>query len=314
MLDILIMGEMIVEIMRDHEDSPLHEAGIFKGPYPSGAPAICIDAAARLGCRTAIIGGVGQDDFGKCLLDRLQKDGVDTSRVIESQERSTGCAFVTYFSDGSRKFIFHMGNTPAVEAKAPAYGSIEKTKFMHIMGCSLMANKAFAEEILKTMRMLRADGTEISFDPNIRKELFTDESIHAVISEVMENTSIFLPGVEELLLVTGADDVNAAIERCFEYPAMRIVCLKNGSKGSTIYTRDGITDIGVYKVEQADATGAGDCFDGAFLAGLCQGKSIKEAGKMGAAAGALNAAAFGPMEGQITPESVQAMVCGKPII
>ena len=148
MLDILIMGEMIVEIMRDHEDSPLHEAGIFKGPYPSGAPAICIDAAARLGCRTAIIGGVGQDDFGKCLLDRLQKDGVDTSRVIESQERSTGCAFVTYFSDGSRKFIFHMGNTPAVEAKAPAYGSIEKTKFMHIMGCSRMANKAFAEEIL----------------------------------------------------------------------------------------------------------------------------------------------------------------------
>ena len=93
-----------------------------------------------------------------------------------------------------------------------------------------------------------ADGTEISFDPNIRKELFTDESIHAVISEVMENTSIFLPGVEELLLVTGADDVNAAIERCFEYPAMRIVCLKNGSKGSTIYTRDGITDIDLCKI------------------------------------------------------------------
>ncbi|MBQ9707826.1 MAG: sugar kinase, partial [Firmicutes bacterium] len=102
MLDIVIMGEMIVEIMRDREDSPLHEAGIFKGPYPSGAPAICIDAAARLGCQTAIVGGVGKDDFGRCLLDRLNKDGVDTSRVLESVERSTGCAFVTYFADGSR--------------------------------------------------------------------------------------------------------------------------------------------------------------------------------------------------------------------
>lgn len=57
-------------------------------------------------------------------------------------------------------------------------------------------------------------------------------------------------------------------------------------------------------MEQVDTTGAGDCFDGAFLAGLCQGKSIEEAGKMGAVAGALNAAAFGPMEGNITPEAI----------
>lgn len=314
MLDILMMGEMIVEIMRDREDAPLDQPGIFKGPYPSGAPAICIDAAARLGCRTAIIGGVGKDDFGKCLLDRLGRDGVDTSRVIESRERSTGCAFVTYFADGSRKFIFHMGNTPAVEAVAPEEGSIEKTKYMHIMGCSLMANHDFAEEILKTMRMLRSSGAEISFDPNIRKELFTDDSIHSVIQEVMENTSVFLPGVEELLMITGSDDVDSAIEQCFRYENMKIICLKNGSKGSRIYTREDVTEVGVYQVVQADATGAGDCFDGAFLAGLCQGRSIKDAAHMGAAAGALNAAAFGPMEGKITPENVQAMIEGRPVI
>jgi sugar/nucleoside kinase (ribokinase family) len=310
MLDILIMGEIIVEIMRDKEDSQLYEADYFKGPYPSGAPAICIDAAARLGCKTAIIGGVGKDDFGKCLIDRLNKDGVDTSRVIESEERSTGCAFVTYFADGSRKYIFHMGNTPAVEAKAPAEGTIEIPKYMHIMGCSLMANKDYAQEILKTMRMVVAGGGKISFDPNIRKELFTDDSINAVIQEVMDNTSIFLPGVEELLMVTGAEDVDAAVEKCFTYGKMEMVALKNGSKGSKIFTKDGITEVGVYKVVQADATGAGDCFDGAFLAGLCQGKSIEEAAKMGAAAGALNAAAFGPMEGKISPESVQAMIDG----
>lgn len=310
MFDIVIMGEMIVEIMRDREDAPLHEAGAFKGPYPSGAPAICIDTAARLGSRTAVIGGVGQDDFGKCLLDRLNDDGVDTSRVIESKEASTGCAFVTYFSDGSRKFIFHMGNTPAVQAKAPKKGTLD-ARYMHIMGCSLMADKVFAQEILKTMRMLRNGGTAISFDPNIRNELFTDDSINAVIQEVMENTSVFLPGVEELLLVTGADDVETGIRRCFEYENMEIVCLKNGSKGSRIYTRNGMTEVGVYQVKQADATGAGDCFDGAFLAGLCQGRSIEEAAKMGAAAGALNAAAFGPMEGKISLENVRAMMEGK---
>lgn len=310
MLDIIIMGEMLVEIMREKEDQSLYEAHTFRGPFPSGAPAICIDAAARLGCKTAIIGGVGKDDFGKCLLDRLNKDGVDTSYVLESVERATGVAFVTYFADGSRKFIFHMGNTPAVEAKAPEQP--EDAKYMHIMGCSLMANKEFAQEILKLMRTMTAKGTKLSFDPNIRKELFTDDSIHAVIQEVLENTSIFMPGVEELLLTTGQDNVEDGLRKCFEYPKMELVVLKNGSRGSSIYRRDGsVETVGVYKVVQADATGAGDCYDGAFLAGLCQGKSPMEAARMGAAAGALNAAAFGPMEGKISPQTVETMIKGE---
>lgn len=308
MTEILVMGEMLVEIMREQEDIPLYEPGVFKGPYPSGAPAIFIDTAARLGCDTAIIGGVGKDDFGKCLLGRLKKDGVDISHVIESKERATGCAFVTYFGDGSRKFIFHMGNTPAVEAKAPEAGAFQGVKYMHIMGCSLMSDKNFAQEILKTMRLFSDQGAKISFDPNIRKELFTDESIHEVIREVMEHTSIFLPGVEELLMITGQENIEDAVKTCFTYPQLEILVLKNGSKGSRIYQRDCMIEVGVYPVSQVDATGAGDCFDGAFLAGLVQGKSVKEAAQMGAAAGALNAAAFGPMEGKINPDTVRNMI------
>jgi len=141
------MGEMIVEIMRDKVDAPLYEAEVFRGPYPSGAPAIFIDTAARLGQETGIISGVGCDDFGKCLLDRLNAHGVDTSLVLQDPSCSTGCAFVTYFSDGERKFIFHIGNTPAAKAKAPAQA--RKSDFFHVMGCSLMADDKFGEEIVK---------------------------------------------------------------------------------------------------------------------------------------------------------------------
>lgn len=107
MAEIWTMGEMIVEIMREKENEPLDKAGVFRGPYPSGAPAIFIDTVARLGHKGGIIGGVGKDDFGKCLLDRLKSDGVDVSHVIENPKKATGCAIVTYFDDGSRKFIFH---------------------------------------------------------------------------------------------------------------------------------------------------------------------------------------------------------------
>ncbi len=312
MTDILIMGETLVEIMRDREGVELFKEGLFRGPFPSGAPAICASAAARLGCKVALISGVGNDDFGKCILDRMQEVGVDTSHVIRNDTVSTGCAFVTYFSDGSRKFIFHMGNTPAVEAKAPGKDEFRDVKYMHIMGCSLMAKKEFADEILKTMHESAENGAKISFDPNIRTELKGNGDLDRILEEVLSCTSIFLPGREELLTFTGQKDVDAAIEKCFSYPKMELVLMKNGSRGSILYKKgEAPLEVPVYKVTQADATGAGDCFDGAFLAGLVKGESLEKSVKMASAAGALNAAAFGPMEGDISPETVEAMIASQ---
>lgn len=308
MADVWTMGEMIVEIMRTEPDVSFYQEGLFRGPFPSGAPAIFIDTVARLGHSAGIIGGVGNDEFGDCILDRLRKDGVDCSNVIVSDTCSTGVAFVTYFSDGSRKYIFHMGNTPAVEAKSPEEDVLSGVKFFHIMGCSLMAKASFAEEIVKTMRKVRKLNGRISFDPNIRTELLKDSSVFDTVQEIMQNTSVFLPGVEELLLVTRCKTVEDAVEKCFENPSMEIVVLKNGSKGCTVYTRTGSFKKGIYPVEAVDPTGAGDCFDAAFICGLLEGRDLTDAASMAAAAGALNTAAFGPMEGKISRETVSRMI------
>lgn len=318
--DLLIMGEILVEIMRDREDVPLGQTGIFKGPYPSGAPAICIDAAARLGCNTVLIGSVGRDDFGQFVLNRLESDGVDCRYIRQIDQSSTGCAFVTYFKDGSRKFIFHMG--AALQAEPPAPAQLGRVKYMHIMGCSLMADPYLAQGILDTMHTLSKAGTKISFDPNIRKELYQTRKIKEIFSDVMDHTNILLPGKEELLLITGEGDIDSAVTKCFENPALEILVLKDGSRGSRLYRRssseaaEASSDrlemeprkIDAYKVNQEDATGAGDCFDGAFLAGLIQGETPETATRMGAAAGALNAMAFGPMEGKIDLETVHRII------
>lgn len=309
MADIWTMGEMIVEIMRTKEDVPLDMPGLFTGPYPSGAPAIFIDTVARLGHKAGIIGGVGRDDFGKCILSRLKNDGVDCSQVLESDTCATGAAFVTYFSDGSRKFIFHMGNTPAAQAKMPEASVLDGVKFFHIMGCSLFAKKEFGEEIVKTMGLAKEKGAKISFDPNIRKELLKDGTSLELVKKVMAHTSVFLPGVEELLMIMDAETVEDAVKKAFRNPVLEILALKKGSKGCTVYTREGQYEMGVYPVEAVDATGAGDSFDGAFISGLLEGKEILECLKMASAAGAVNTAAFGPMEGMITREKIEEMIC-----
>lgn len=111
-------------------------------------------------------------------------------------------------------------------------------------------------------------------------------------------------------MITSEKDVDSAIQKAFnENDFLEIIVLKNGSKGSSIYSRNGLeVQQEIFKVVQIDATGAGDSFDGAFICGLAEGKSLAEAAKMGAAAGALNVIAFGPMEGKINRDTIKEMI------
>ena len=314
MAEIWTMGETLVEIMRTEVDKPLNETGLFSGPYPSGSSAIMISTVARMGHSCGIISGVGKDGFGECMLNRLKKDGVDVSKVLVDPDGSTACAFVAYDSEGDRRYLFHWDETPATKAVMPdvTEPSLKEAKYFHVMGCALTAKLSYGWEIVKTARAMKAQGTKISFDPNVRTEHLTNpnksKECFEIINAMLEITNLFAPGLDELKLVTGMDDVEEAVKKCFENPNLEILMLKMGSKGSRIYTRDGqVVEQGLYKVESVDPTGAGDTSLGAFLCALLEGKDMKECAEIAAAAGALNVAAFGPMEGKISPENVQAM-------
>lgn len=309
MCEIWTMGEMLVEIMRPRAEMPLFKPDVFVGPFPSGAPAIFIDTAARLGHTAGIMGGVGKDDFGKNILDRLKKDGVNTDYVFEDENASTAVAFVTYFDDGSRKFIYHIGNTPAVHPKPFDMKDIRGAKFFNVMGCSLMASDSFRDKILDAAMRFKKTGAKLSFDPNIRPELLGGRTVKEVLGALLENCSVLMPGVEELRLLTGKDSVDDGVKALFEYSAMEVVALKKGSKGSTLYARGGErAECPIYDVARVDPTGAGDCYDAALLCGLLEGMPLSEAGKLATAVSSLNVMKLGPMEGEISRANAEALI------
>ncbi len=310
MPSIWTMGEILVEIMRPRPGMPLDQAGEFLGPFPSGAPAIFIDTVARLGHAAGIIGGVGADDFGRCVLDRLQADGVDCRNVAQMAHMATAVAFVTYFDDGSRKFIYHIDNTPAVLGDLTDASAVDDPAFFHVMGCSLMANDAFRARIFDTMATLHARGAKISFDPNIRPELLGERSLGELVDPLLAKCSVLLPGVAELAMLGGAEEVEENVRRAFAAWPLEVIVLKRGKQGCTVFTRTEQIDAPAFPVEEVDPTGAGDCFDAGFLCGLLEGKPLAECARIAAAAGALNAAAFGPMEGRISPATVAEMLRG----
>ena len=297
------MGEMIVEIMRKKENELLSECGTFLGPFPSGAPANFADSVAKMGHPSGIIGCVGKDAFGECVTTRMAEDGVDLTFVSVDESVSTGCAFVMYWDNGERTFIFHIGNAAAGRAVCPK--EVPKADFFHIMGCSVMSSEAFGKEIVKTMHAFREKGAKISFDPNIRPEMMGNA---ALIHEVLSVTNVLMPGVEELLSLYQKKTVEEAVDAAFQNENLELIALKNGSKGCRIFTRERSFSQGIYPVEVKDATGAGDSFDAAFLCGLTDGKSLEDCAKEASAAAAINTAAFGPMEGRITPLAVAEMI------
>ncbi|MBP5237289.1 MAG: sugar kinase [Clostridia bacterium] len=308
MADIWTMGELLVEIMRPSAGISLDKPDYFRGPFPSGAPAIFIDCAARMGAKCGIIGAVGDDDFGLCLTRRLSRDGVDISHVDTVRGISTGCAFVTYFDDGSRKFIFHIGNAACGAARSPSDGCEKGAKYLHICGCSLSASERMGEEILATALKFLDAGAKISFDPNIRPELMRDDSSKAVIDDVVRNSSVILPGVGELLLITGCQSVDSALDKLFRNPKLEVVAVKDGKRGCRIVSGSEDFTMGIYPIEVLDSTGAGDCFDAAMVFGLNSGLSLKECARIATAASALGVNGFGPMEGDISPENIEKLI------
>ncbi len=316
MSEVWTMGELLVEIMRTRAGMTLYELGDFRGPFPSGAPGIFIDTVARLGHSASIISGVGEDDFGRCLLDRFQRDGVCTDFIEVFANKSTGVAFVTYFEDGSRKYIFHWNGTPAVMARTPAAEKIRGIgpKFFHVMGCSLMANEQFRQRVFETVELFAQEGARITFDPNIRFELLGERKVEEIVAPILRHCSILFPGENELLLLSGREEVKTAAAELFRRHPLNVIVLKRGSRGCTIYTPEGKEEIPAFKVTEVDPTGAGDCFDAGFLCGQLGGRSLVESARLAASVGALNAQAFGPMEGEITKESVAAMLEGGSLV
>ena len=296
MPEILTVGEILVEIMRENVGVGLDKADIFKGPFASGAPAIFIDAVANLGHESAIVGGVGNDDFGKVCIKRLENDGVNITG-IKISELTTGVAFVAYFEDGSRKFIYHIRDSAATNLGKLCDKVLDEVKIFHIMGCSLMIREDLTVTIIEYAQKVKNSGGKISFDPNIRVELMDKDYIRESVNKVAELSDIILPGLEELYLIAGVDSKNKAIDKMLS--SSEVIVIKQGSEGCEIYSKDMEIPIKVpsFKIDEVDPTGAGDSFDAGFLCAYVENKSLADCGILANACGALNTTKLGPMEG-----------------
>jgi tagatose kinase len=308
MKSVLTIGEILVEIMATEKGDGFLEPINLIGPFPSGAPAIFIDQAAKFGQPAAIIGCVGADDFGRVNLDRLRRDGVDVEGVRIDPEMATGSAFVRYRPDGSRAFVYNIKHSAAgaISLDSAAKAVLNRGDHLHVMGTAL-SSPNIVKVILAAAEAIKARGGTISFDPNLRPEILNLPGLREACETLFRRCDLFLPSGAELYLFTKAKEEKATVREILDR-GVRAIVHKRGADGASYYdSKARLTQAG-FEVKEVDPTGAGDCFGATFVSCWLRNMPPAQCLAYAAASGALAVTRQGPMEGAASQAELDAFL------
>lgn len=299
MFDISTGGELLAEFMAEERDQCFDVTGRFRGPFPSGAPAIFASQAARMGARVAYAGRVGRDGFGDLVVERLRADGIDVTAVQRDPELPTGTAFVSYRGDGGRDFVFNLAHSASgrLALDEVMLEHLSNCRYFHVMGSSLSSPAAIAP-LLALVERVRERGGRISFDPNVRPELVAGDAVREALLAVLARCDVLLPSDADLAwLSEPGESAKRTVSRLMARHPISLVALKRAERGCRAFTAEGTFEAPGIPVEEVDPTGAGDCFGGALIASLAAGRDLPQALHLANAAGAHAVTVSGPMEG-----------------
>lgn len=269
MFDIITVGEMLIDLTQtgvSAQGIPQYTA------FPGGAPANVAVAAAKLGAKTAFIGKVGNDAFGRLLLDTVRQNGVNADGMVVSDAANTTLAVVSLQESGERSFAFYRkGFADTLLSEDEIDDSLlQSTHVLHFGSVSLTDEPSRAAT-LSAAKRAKSFGATVTYDPNYRASLWDSEQTAVEkMKEPLGIVDILKISDEELPLLTGTDDCEAGTKQLSDAYGIPLILLTLGAKGA--YFRFGeLTGLceGV-KVKVADTNGAGDTFFGAFLSGMAR--------------------------------------------
>jgi 2-dehydro-3-deoxygluconokinase len=255
--DLVALGEPLLEFNQTRDTSDQYLQGF------GGDTSNCVIAAARLGATTAYITRLGDDAFGRKFLALWQRERVDASGVAIDADASTGIYFVTHGASGHEFSYLRAGS--AASRMRPSdlpLPVIRSAKVLHVSGISQAISASACDTVFAAIDAAREAGARISFDCNVRPKLWPLPRARAVIVATMGLCDWFLPSLDEAVQLSGKEQPDAILDWCHDQGAP-VVALKMGGEGAGFHRR-GTRASSPARVNAIDATGAGDCFDGAL--------------------------------------------------
>lgn len=288
MPDLLCLGEPLIEV--NHRPGGTALAG-FGGDTSNVAI-----AAARQGADVGYISHIGAED-GAAFLDLWARENVDTSIVRQIAGGKTGRYEISHGPNGHEFTFDRKGSAASLMTPADLpTKALEKARILHVSGISQAISASASDSVLTAMSIVKRAGGRLSYDTNLRPKLWPLERARDVIHHAISLSDIALPGLEDAQLLTGLTDPDAIVD-FYTSLGPSVVALTLGAQGTLVQSDDQRALIPAISVEPVDATGAGDTFDGAFLAQLLEGASPFDAARYANVAAGLSTQHYGAIAG-----------------
>lgn len=266
--DVTALGELLIDFTQNgisEQGNSLFEAN------PGGAPCNVLAMLSKLGHKTAFIGKVGKDSFGKQLKGVLEEVGIDATYLYMDDKVHTTLALVHTFADGDRDFSFYRnpGADMMLTVEEVPEDLIQDSKIFHF-GTLSMTHEGVRNATKKALDIAKKAGCIISFDPNLRPPLW--DSLETAKEQVLYGLTIcdiLKISDNEIQWLTGEEDYTDGVNWILERYEIPLILVSMGKEGSRAYYKGAMIEAGPFLQKNTiETTGAGDTFGGCVLHGI----------------------------------------------
>lgn len=267
--DVCALGELLIDFTENgisQQGNPIMEAN------PGGAPCNVLAMLNKLGYKTAFIGKVGKDIFGRQLKNLVSEIGINITGLAEDKVVNTTLAFVHTLEGGDREFSFYRnpGADMMLNESDVKPEIIENSRIFHY-GSLSMTNAVCEAATKKAIDIAEKAGCILSFDPNLRENLW--DSLDTAMEKIeygLNHCNILKISDNEIQWLTGEMDFDKAIASLREKYNIPLILLSLGKNGSRAYSKTGYAFAPITPAETIETTGAGDTFCGCILSKILE--------------------------------------------
>ncbi len=264
MTDVVALGELLIDfacLKTDDDGYPTMAA------HPGGAPANFLATLSKFGAKTALLGKVGTDAFGKMLTDTLEKAGIETRGLVAADDVFTTLAFVTFDAHGDREFSF--SRKPGADTRLTFdeldLSLIDEARVFHFGTLSLTDEPA-RTTTCKAVAYAKEKGKLITYDPNLRKPLWKDmETAKEQLLWGLSQADVVKISDEEVAFLFDLG-VEEGARHILESYGVKLVFVTCGADGCYAANADAAVFVpALSDIKVIDTTGAGDIFGGSAV-------------------------------------------------
>jgi len=255
-----------------------------------------------LGAKVGVIGCVGNDPFGRFVIETLSGAGTDTAAIRLIDDVGTSGTLIINVTGEDRRFIHAIGANARFAPEDLQRPQVDAAKVLYLGGYLLMPNLE-PRRLRERLRAARRAGVKTVVDV-----VLPGEGDHmAALEPVLSETDVFLPNHDEAAAITGHADPVRQAETFLEAGAGTVV-ITQGTIGTLLMSNDLRLRAATYPVEFVGGTGAGDAFDAGYIAGLLEGAEPRRCLQWGSALGASCVRAIGATQSVLTRNQAEAWI------